>query len=71
MDCHYVPEQEAFRARLRQWLERNQVEVFGHNRDMLSDSDAERLSKEKPVRKRMHTRIQGFALHSNLSNYAA
>lgn len=39
MDFRYTPEQEAFRTRLREWLERNKAEVFGHNRDVLSESD--------------------------------
>jgi alkylation response protein AidB-like acyl-CoA dehydrogenase len=29
MDFNYTPEQEAFRAQLRSWLERNRTEVFG------------------------------------------
>ncbi len=38
MDFSYTPEQEAFRARLREWLERNATEVFGSNREALSSS---------------------------------
>ena len=39
MDFRYTPEQEAFRTRLRTWLERNKVEVFGHSSDPLSERD--------------------------------
>jgi len=38
MDFSFTPEQEAFRARLRGWLESNSAEVFGANRDALSSS---------------------------------
>jgi len=38
MDFSYTPEQEAFRARLREWMERNATEVFGSNREALSSS---------------------------------
>ena len=39
MDFRYTPEQEAFRTRLRTWLERNKIEVFGHSSDPLSERD--------------------------------
>ncbi len=39
MDFRYTPGQEAFRTRLRTWLERNKAEVFGHNSDPLSERD--------------------------------
>jgi alkylation response protein AidB-like acyl-CoA dehydrogenase len=39
MDFRYTPEQEAFRTRLCVWLERNKAEVFGHERDVLSEAD--------------------------------
>lgn len=39
MDFRYTPEQEVFRCRLREWLERNKTEVFGHGSDPLVDRD--------------------------------
>lgn len=39
MDFRYTPEQEVFRSRLREWLERNKTEVFGHGSDPLVDRD--------------------------------
>jgi alkylation response protein AidB-like acyl-CoA dehydrogenase len=46
MDFSFTPEQEAFRARLRDWLERNVAEVFGGERkhgtgsaEMAADDD--------------------------------
>jgi alkylation response protein AidB-like acyl-CoA dehydrogenase len=39
MDFRYTPEQEAFRSRLREWLEYNKGEVFGHNGDPLADRE--------------------------------
>ncbi|HEV8712223.1 MAG TPA: acyl-CoA dehydrogenase family protein [Candidatus Binatia bacterium] len=37
MDFRYTPEQEAFRTRLRAWLERNRAEVFGDSSDPLAE----------------------------------
>jgi len=37
MDFRYTPEQEAFRARLRDWLERHKAEVFGDSSDPLAE----------------------------------
>jgi hypothetical protein len=31
MDLSYTPKQEAFRARLRDWLKRDSAEVFGQH----------------------------------------
>lgn len=39
MDFRYTPEQEAFRVRLREWLERNKAEVFGDHGDPLAEHD--------------------------------
>lgn len=39
MNFRYAPEQEAFRVRLREWLERNKAEVFGHDSDPMVDRD--------------------------------
>jgi len=39
MDFRYTPEQEAFRTRLRTWLERNRAEVFGDGSDPLAERD--------------------------------
>jgi alkylation response protein AidB-like acyl-CoA dehydrogenase len=39
MDFRYTSEQEAFRVRLREWLERNKAEVFGHDSDPTADRD--------------------------------
>jgi alkylation response protein AidB-like acyl-CoA dehydrogenase len=39
MDFRYTLEQEAFRARLRDWLERNKAEVFGDSSDSLAERD--------------------------------
>lgn len=39
MDFRYTPEQEAFRERLSEWLDRNMAEVFGQNRDPLAQTD--------------------------------
>ncbi|MBI3800582.1 MAG: acyl-CoA dehydrogenase family protein [Deltaproteobacteria bacterium] len=39
MDFRYTPEQEAFRTRLREWLEHNKAEVFGESTDPLADRD--------------------------------
>ena len=39
MDFRYTPKQEAFRTRLRDWLERNKAEVFGNSSDPLSERD--------------------------------
>ena len=41
MDFRYTLEQEALRTRLREWLERNKTEVFGHDGDPTSDRDEE------------------------------
>jgi alkylation response protein AidB-like acyl-CoA dehydrogenase len=40
MDFSYSPEQEAFRARLRDWLERNSTDVFGQHYEKLPRSVA-------------------------------
>ena len=39
MDFTFTPEQEAFRARLRTWLERNKGEVFGRDNDPMADRE--------------------------------
>jgi alkylation response protein AidB-like acyl-CoA dehydrogenase len=39
MDFTFTPEQEAFRAHLRTWLERNKAEVFGRDNDPLADRE--------------------------------
>lgn len=39
MDFRYTSEQESFRARLREWLERNKREVFGESSDPLNERD--------------------------------
>jgi|GEM_PF-5532117 len=39
MDFTFTTEQEAFRAHLRSWLERNKAEVFGRDSDPLADRD--------------------------------
>ncbi|MGE0681414.1 MAG: acyl-CoA dehydrogenase family protein [Candidatus Binatia bacterium] len=39
MDFRYTPEQEAFRTRLRSWLELNRREVFGDSHDPLNERD--------------------------------
>jgi len=39
MDFRYTPEQEAFRTRLREWLEHNKADVFGESSDPLADRD--------------------------------
>ena len=39
MDFTLTPEQEAFRAHLRTWLERNKAEVFGRDSDPLADRE--------------------------------
>jgi alkylation response protein AidB-like acyl-CoA dehydrogenase len=39
MDFRFTLEQEAFRVRLREWLERNKAEVFGHDSDPTADRD--------------------------------
>ncbi len=41
MDFNYTPEQEAFRAELREWLERNSAEVFGSSREGVSHANEE------------------------------
>jgi alkylation response protein AidB-like acyl-CoA dehydrogenase len=39
MDFTFTPEQEAFRARVRTWLERNKTEVFGRDNDPMADRE--------------------------------
>lgn len=39
MDFRYTAEQEAFRVRLREWLERNRQDVFGDSSDPLNERD--------------------------------
>jgi alkylation response protein AidB-like acyl-CoA dehydrogenase len=39
MDFTFTPEQEAFRAHLRTWLERNKAEVFGRDSDPVADRE--------------------------------
>ncbi|MGE0827112.1 MAG: acyl-CoA dehydrogenase family protein [Candidatus Binatia bacterium] len=39
MDFNFTPEQEAFRLRLRNWLESNKAEVFGRDSDPLADRE--------------------------------
>jgi len=59
MDFSYTPEQEAFRARLRDWLETNASEVFGTNREALSSSatlagDDERWHRVREWHRRLY-----------------
>jgi len=49
MDFRYTPEQEAFRVRLRTWLERNRAEVFGEGSDPLNERDEESDSRWKKM----------------------
>lgn len=39
MDFRYTAEQEAFRVRLREWLERNRQDVFGDSSDPLNERE--------------------------------
>lgn len=63
MDFRYTPEQEAFRARLRDWLERNKVEVFGDSSDPLAERDTEafclRLSRYRSLTAQLNGRVPG------------
>ena len=57
MDFRYTPEQEAFRLRLRGWLERNKAEVFGHDNDPTADRDEDsdtRWQKTLEWHRRLH-----------------
>jgi alkylation response protein AidB-like acyl-CoA dehydrogenase len=56
MDFRYTPEQEAFRLRLREWLERNQVEVFGHAGDPLAERDEDGEVRWQKIRE-WHRRL--------------
>jgi alkylation response protein AidB-like acyl-CoA dehydrogenase len=49
MDFRYTPEQEAFRARLRGWLELNRGEVFGDSSDPLNERDEDSDSRWKKM----------------------
>lgn len=49
MDFRYTPEQEAFRARLRSWLELNKQEVFGDSSDPLNERDDDGDSRWKKI----------------------
>jgi alkylation response protein AidB-like acyl-CoA dehydrogenase len=50
MDFSYTPEQEAFRAELRGWLEKNSAEVFGRGGDGLGGSTASLLDVRDDAR---------------------
>src|SRR5688572_11558802 len=57
MDFRYTPEQEAFRLRLREWLEHNKAEVFGHDNDPMTDRDEDsntRWQKTLEWHRRLH-----------------
>jgi len=43
MDFTYTPEQDKFRAEIREWLERNSAEAFGRNGEGLGGSTASLL----------------------------
>jgi alkylation response protein AidB-like acyl-CoA dehydrogenase len=45
MDFRYTPEQETFRTRLREWLERNKREVFGDSSDPLNEREEDSDSR--------------------------
>jgi alkylation response protein AidB-like acyl-CoA dehydrogenase len=65
MDFRYTPEQEAFRVRLREWLERNKAEVFGHDSDPTADRDEDSDTRWQKTRE-WHRRLYGagyVALH--------
>ena len=49
MDFRYTSEQEAFRTRLRGWLERNRTEVFGEGSDPLNERDEDSESRWKKM----------------------
>ena len=49
MDFRYTPEHENFRVRLRTWLERNRVEVFGDGSDPLNERDEDSDSRWKKM----------------------
>jgi alkylation response protein AidB-like acyl-CoA dehydrogenase len=49
MDFRYTSEQEAFRTRLRNWLELNRQEVFGDNSDPLNERDEDSESRWKKM----------------------
>lgn len=49
MDFRFTPEQEAFRARLRDWLERNKTEVFGDSSDALAERDEDGESRWQKI----------------------
>ena len=49
MDFRYTPEQEAFRARLRDWLERHKAEVFGDSSDPLAERDEDGDSRWRKI----------------------
>ena len=65
MDFRFTPEQEAFRVRLRNWLESNRREVFGDNSDPLNERDEDsdtRWRKMLEWHRRLHA--SGYvALH--------
>jgi alkylation response protein AidB-like acyl-CoA dehydrogenase len=50
MDFSYTPEQDAFRAELRGWLEKNSAEVFGRGGDGLGGSTASLLDVRDDAR---------------------
>lgn len=49
MDFRYTSEQEAFRMRLRGWLELNRQEVFGESSDPLNERDEDSDSRWKKI----------------------
>jgi alkylation response protein AidB-like acyl-CoA dehydrogenase len=50
MDFSYTPEQDAFRAELRGWLERNSTEVFGRSGEGMGGSTASLLDVRDDAR---------------------
>jgi alkylation response protein AidB-like acyl-CoA dehydrogenase len=65
MDFRYTPEQEAFRTRLRDWLERNKTEVFGDSSDLLAERDEDSEIRWQKILE-WHRRLYGagyVALH--------
>ncbi len=65
MDFRFTPEQEAFRVRLRTWLETNKAEVFGEHSDPLAERDEDSDARWRKMLE-WHRRLHGsgyVALH--------
>ena len=65
MDFTFTSEQEAFRAHLRSWLERNKADVFGRDSDPLADRDEDGDARWQKMLE-WHRRLYGagyVALH--------